>query len=260
MIHGDLKPTNILVTADGVPKLINFGIAKRINLEAGLNDTEETGVQTVSTPIDEPVVNSEYSSPEQVSGEPVTTASDIYSLGVVLYKLLTGRSPYRLKVWTTSEICHAICEQVPERPSVAVSSRAMQWTSKRPGIQEIPETERAAAPAEDPAVADLNQIAADATLHHRGSSRSCVAISTASCFSHCEGAGAALYSRAVCRRPESVSERPSCSRTSRFDPVSNDQICTSTCSGRQRLCAFLPRTYGRCHGNDDGLDHGSPRA
>ncbi|MGP0062861.1 MAG: protein kinase domain-containing protein [Isosphaeraceae bacterium] len=103
VIHGGLKPGEILVTSDGVPKLIGFGIARLIHPELASS--------------------SEYASPEQVMGEPITTASDVYALGVVLYRLLTGLGPYRLDDGATSEIFRAICEQVPERPSAAVSRR-----------------------------------------------------------------------------------------------------------------------------------------
>ena len=115
VIHRDLKPSNILVTQEGEPKLLDFGIAKL--LSAG----DELFTQTIPALR---VMTPEYASPEQVKGEKITTTSDVYSLGVLLYELLTGQRPYRLKTRTPEEIARAITEQEPERPSTAVSQRA----------------------------------------------------------------------------------------------------------------------------------------
>jgi serine/threonine protein kinase/Tfp pilus assembly protein PilF len=112
LVHRDLKPANILVTAAGEPKLLDFGIAKR--LEPG-SSTEPNLTQTgmrMMTPV--------YASPEQVRGEAIATTSDVYSLGVLLYELLAGRSPYRVVNGLPHEIELAICEQEPERPSLAL--------------------------------------------------------------------------------------------------------------------------------------------
>jgi eukaryotic-like serine/threonine-protein kinase len=115
VIHRNLRPGNIIVTSEGLPKLINFGDVKPVRSGSDI-DTENEGLATF-TRTGEPVLATEYASPEQVMGETVTTASDIYTLGVILYELMTGRRPYHLKTGSVSEVCQAICEQVPEKPS-----------------------------------------------------------------------------------------------------------------------------------------------
>ncbi|WP_109487088.1 serine/threonine-protein kinase [Occallatibacter savannae] len=109
VIHRDLKPDNIFVTAEGTPRLLDFGTAKLLSPSRPGSESELTrqGFQSF-TP--------QYASPEQVLGNAITTASDTYSLGVLLYLLLTGKLPYELKEFTTSEMLRVICEEPPHRP------------------------------------------------------------------------------------------------------------------------------------------------
>lgn len=115
IVHRDLKPNNILVDKAGEPKLLDFGIAKLL---------ENSSVQQTMAVTRDGMraMTPEYASPEQVRGEAVTTATDVYSLGVLLYKLLCGRMPYLLASTNVAVVAKAICETVPSRPSVAVTT------------------------------------------------------------------------------------------------------------------------------------------
>jgi serine/threonine-protein kinase len=111
VVHRDLKPSNILVTADGRVQLLDFGIAKLL--------ADELGADTQLTQLGARALTPDYASPEQVTGKPLTTATDIYSLGVIFYELLTGARPYRLKHDTLRALEEAILEGAPPKPSRA---------------------------------------------------------------------------------------------------------------------------------------------
>ena len=111
IVHRDLKPGNILVLPDGTPKLLDFGIAKLLDQETNSPDGPLTQTGWL-------MMTPDYASPEQVGGDAITVASDVYSLGVILYELLTGDRPYRLKTYSPSEIQQVICTGVIRNPNL----------------------------------------------------------------------------------------------------------------------------------------------
>jgi non-specific serine/threonine protein kinase/serine/threonine-protein kinase len=127
IIHRDIKPANVLVTRDGVPKLLDFGIAKLVNPELA-------GHTLAPTALGLQLMTPEYASPEQVRGDPVTTATDVYSLGMLLYELLTGRRPYELGSRAPSDIARIVCETVPPRPSTAVTTGWVPGAGTEPAV------------------------------------------------------------------------------------------------------------------------------
>lgn len=113
IVHRDIKPENILITASGEPKLLDFGIARLLNSEA--QEVTRTAAGTsLMTP--------RYASPEQVRGEVVTTATDVYALGLLLYEMLTHQPAHNLRENTFSEVVRVVCEQPVERPSSITQS------------------------------------------------------------------------------------------------------------------------------------------
>ncbi len=129
VVHRDLKPSNILVTSDGTPKLLDFGIAKLLSDDDGAATNTATRGR-VFTP--------EYASPEQILGKTVTTAADIYSLGVLLFELLTQHRPYDVKGKSYEEIVRSICETAPPKPSDTGQNNYL--TEDRE--QEVPQIQR----------------------------------------------------------------------------------------------------------------------
>ncbi|MGB7201053.1 MAG: serine/threonine-protein kinase [Pyrinomonadaceae bacterium] len=113
IVHRDIKPSNILITSDGIPKLLDFGISKILDADSGDSATTLHGAMTP-----------EYASPEQINGQTVTTATDVYSLGIVLYKMLTGAHPFKNAGQSNNELFKAITDDEPTAPSAAQDQNA----------------------------------------------------------------------------------------------------------------------------------------
>ncbi|MEJ2494039.1 MAG: serine/threonine-protein kinase [Ignavibacteriaceae bacterium] len=134
VIHRDLKPWNIIIKKDGTVKLLDFGIAKVFT-------EDDLPEQAALTRTGLHVMTPEYASPEQIKGEPVTTSTDIYSLGLILYKLLTGESAYEIKSTSALELEKVICHTKPQKPSTIIKTIRTQDNIKTERISSVRKTQ-----------------------------------------------------------------------------------------------------------------------
>jgi eukaryotic-like serine/threonine-protein kinase len=163
VVHRDLKPANILVAAEGSIKLLDFGIAKL------LQAVPEDGAPAEATQTSLRAMTPAFSSPEQVLGLPITTASDVYSLGVVLYHLLAGCSPYRSTLGSTRDAIREVCETEPIRPSIAAAQISSERNARVSLDRELDDiTLRALRKEPDKRYSSVEQFSEDLRRHLAG--------------------------------------------------------------------------------------------